>query len=292
MKADVNKSGMILVAISAVSFGLMPIFAKWAYSAGTSTYTLLLLRFLIGAAFMFALLFIKKLPLPSAKEIITFLLLGALGYAGQSFCYFSALHYVSSSVVSLLLYTYPALVMAGSAVFLKEKITALKLVSLCLALGGAFIIVGGEFEANPPGIILAVSAAVIYTVYILVNSRAAKAGMGIQSSAFIMLGAAVVFGIINVFTGFTPPAETTGYIAVMLIVLISTVLAIWSFLTGMEKTGASTAVLVSTLEPVVTVLASVILLSEQLTMNIIIGGILVLAALLITSLPSNKKGDI
>ena len=112
--------------------------------------------------------------------------------------------------------------------------------------------------------------------------------MGIQSSAFIMLGAAVIYGIINLFTGFTPPEEPAGYIAVILIVLISTVLAIWSFLTGMEKTGPSTAVLVSTLEPVVTVLASVIVLSEHLTANIIIGGILVLAALLITSLPGKR----
>jgi len=69
------------------------------------------------------LLFIKKVKLPSRKEMLIFLLLCAIGYVGQLFCYFTALNYASSSVVSVLLYTYPALVVIGSAIFLKEKIT-------------------------------------------------------------------------------------------------------------------------------------------------------------------------
>lgn len=56
----------------------------------------------------------------------------------------------------------------------------------------------------------------------------------------------------------------------------------------MEKTGPSTAALVSTLEPVVTVLSSVIILSEKITVNIIAGGCLVLAALIVTALPSRE----
>lgn len=88
--------------------------------------------------------------------MLIFLLLGAVGYVGQSFCYFTALNYASSSVVSLLLYTYPALVMIGSTIFLKEKITVQKVISLCLALIGAFVIIGAEFHANPTGIVLSV----------------------------------------------------------------------------------------------------------------------------------------
>ena len=277
--------GVLLIAISATSFGFMPIFAKIAYSAGTSTYSLLFLRFLVAAAFMFLLLFIKKLKLPSQKEMLIFFLLGAVGYVGQSFCYFTALNYASSSVVSILLYTYPALVMIGSAIFLKEKITVQKVISLCLALIGAFVIIGAEFHANPTGIVLSVLSAVFYSVYILISSKVVKAGAGIQSSAFIMLGAAVVYGIMNLFLGFTPPTQINGLVAVAMIALISTVLAFWAFFTGMEKTGPSTAALVSTLEPVVTVLSSVIILSEKITVNIVAGGCLVLAALIITAIP-------
>ncbi|HHT24366.1 MAG TPA: DMT family transporter [Clostridiaceae bacterium] len=288
MKLSEKNSGVLLVAISAASFGLVPIFAKMAYSAGTSASTLLFLRFLVATVFMFLLMIIRKLPLPSGKEIISFLLLGAFGYAGQAFCYFMALNYASASVVSLLLYTYPALVMIGSVIFFKERITTRKIVSLGFALVGAFVIIGSEFDASPPGIILAVMTAVVYSIYILINSRIVKAGMGIQSSAFIMLGAVFVYGIMNLFAGFVPPTKTVGFVAIFLIAMISTVLAFWSFLTGMERTGASTAALVSTLEPVVTVSSSVIILSEKLTLNIVLGGVLVLTALIIT-LPAKES---
>ncbi len=288
MKTQEKNCGILLVAISAVSFGLIPIFAKMAYAAGTSIYTLLFLRFLVATVFMFSLMIIRKLPLPSGREILSFILLGAFGYAGQAFCYFMALNYASASVVALLIYTYPALVMIGSAIFLKERVTALKIVSLCLALMGAFVIIGAEFDASPPGIILAVLSAVFYSIYILINSKIVKPGMGIQSSAFTMLGVVIVYGIMNLFAGFTPPKDTVGIIAVLLIAMISTVLAFWSFLTGLEKIGASTTALVSTMEPVVIILSSVLFLSERLTINIVLGGILILTALIITTLSTKE----
>ena len=130
MKNKKNIRGILLVALSAASFGFIPVFAKIAYSSGTSTYTLLFLRFLVATVFMFVFLLVKKLPLPTKKEMLIFFLLGAIGYAGESFCYFTALNYASSSTVALLFYTYPALVMLGSASVFKEKITIKKAPSI------------------------------------------------------------------------------------------------------------------------------------------------------------------
>ena len=111
----------LLVAGSAASFGLTPIFAKIAYSAGINIYSLLFLRFLVAAVFMFSLLFVKKLTLPSKKEMLALFLLGAAGYASQSFCYLWRLIMLHQVVVSLLFYTSPIMVMIGSANFSKRK---------------------------------------------------------------------------------------------------------------------------------------------------------------------------
>ena len=64
MKTNERNTGILLVAVSAAAFGLMPVFAKMAYAAGTGTYTLLFLRFLTASAFMFLLMRIRALPLP------------------------------------------------------------------------------------------------------------------------------------------------------------------------------------------------------------------------------------
>lgn len=289
MKEKNSLGGILLVAISAISFGFIPIFAKIAYAAGTSTYTLLFLRFLTATVFMFALAFLKKLPLPSKKERLNLFLLGGLGYVGQSLCYFTALNHASASLVSLLLYTFPALVMIGSAIFFKEKITVTKIISLILALTGACVIVKGDIYAKPIGIVIAVLSAVFYAVYILLSSKIVKEGSGIVSSAFIMLGAAVVYGLINVFVGFAPPSEPKGFIGVVLLALVSTVIAFGTFFAGMEHTGPTVASLVSNLEPVVTVIASVLILSEKLTTNVVIGGILVFLSLIVTTIQKPNK---
>lgn len=280
--------GILLVALSAACYGLMPTFAKLAYAAGTSLYTLLLLRFSVGAVFMFVLIRIKKAPLPQKGDILRYFLLGAIGYVSHSFCFFTALDLAPSSVVSLLLYTYPALVMLGSAAFFKEKITLRKVISLLLAVGGAFVIIGTELGGSSFGIMMAVLCAFGYSAYILVSARLVKQGEGMQSSAFIMLGAAVGYALMNLGFGFAPPTNMSGMLGVVLLALISTALGFWAFFTGMEKTGPAKAALVSTVEPVITVISSALLLHEPLTASVILGGVLVLGGLVITSLPTKE----
>lgn len=285
----INRSaGVLLVAASAASFGLMAVFAKIAYASGTSTLSLLFFRFSIAAVFMFLLIWLKKLALPSKREILIFLLMGAVGYAGQSFCYFTALNFASPGVVSLLLYTYPVMVMTGSALFLKEKITFRKISALILASTGAVVIIGTKGHAGFTGIILAVASAVIYSVYILISSKTIKPGMEIQSSAFIMLGATIIYGIINAVSGFSAPENVKGICAVTMIVFVSTVFAFWAFFTGLERIGPSLSSLVSILEPVVTVFSSILILSEKITANITIGGLFVIVSLLVILIPMEK----
>lgn len=289
MKNNKFLGGILLISLSAASFGFLPIFAKIAYAAGTSTYTLLFLRFLVAAVFMFLLLFLKKMPLPSKKGMFQLFLLGAFVYVSQSFSFFTALNHASPGTVSLLFYIYPAIVMVSSAIFFKEKITIQKVISLCFALAGAFVIIGAQFKANLTGILFALLSALLYAIHVLVSSKVVKPGQGIQSSAFISLGASVMYGIISIFVGFQPPTEASGFVAVALTAIVSTVIAFGAFFVGMEKTGPSIASLVSILEPVVTVIASVIILSEKVTVNLIVGGSLVIMSLLITVFSNKAK---
>ena len=289
MREKSNIRGILLVALSAASFGVMPILAKIAYTYGIGMYTMLFLRFLSGTVFMFLLMGIRRLPVPAGKARWYWFLMGAACYAPQSLCYFLALRYASAGVVALLFYIHPILVTAGSAFLFGERITRKKLAALLLALAGASAIIGTTFQVSLAGILFALCSAGIYTVYILTGSRVVGPGMGVQSSAFIMLGAASVYGILNLVFGFVPPEEPAGYIPLILIAFVSTVVAMWSFFSGMEITGPAVAALVSLLEPVVTVLLSVAVLKERLTVNVVIGGCLVLLAMIIISLPDRKQ---
>jgi drug/metabolite transporter (DMT)-like permease len=259
----------------------MPILAKFALVSGVGTTTLLFLRFAFGAIFMFILMRLKHLKLPDLKTLLLYAGMGALGYAGQSFCYFSALNHASASLVALILYVYPALVALLSIVFLKERLSFWKTVAIILALAGSVLVVGFGGSGSVKGVLLALAAALIYSVYIVSGSRIIKKGMAIQSSFMIMLSASLVFGASVAVGGFEPPGDIGGYIALIAIVLFSTVLAVWAFFSGLELIGSTNTALVSTLEPVVTVLASTLFLGERLAPMNLGGAALIVIAVLI-----------
>src|SRR6266498_2296389 len=98
--------GILLIVVSAASFGTLAIFGRYAYENGIDTFTLLFLRFIFAALFMFALLASRHEAFPRGKPLLQLIGMGALGYVGQSFAYLSAIKYASAGLVALLLYLF------------------------------------------------------------------------------------------------------------------------------------------------------------------------------------------
>ena len=274
-------SGYIFTIISAVSFGIMPILARYAYASGADPITVLFLRFLIAAVLMFAILFVRKIPLPRGRTLFHLFLMGGLGYVGQSMCYFNALTMASASLVSLLLNLSPVLVTVLSAIFLKDRITPVKLAALGLALAGAFLTIGFSSEGTPLGIVLGVGAAVIYSVYIVAGSRVMQNVQALPASAVIMASAGLVYGGLAAVRGTVLPSTPGGWLAILGIAVLCTVVAITTFMAGIVRIGPTNAATVSTLEPVVAVVLAGLLLNESLSPLKLAGGALILAAVVI-----------
>jgi drug/metabolite transporter (DMT)-like permease len=259
----------------------MPILARFAYASGADPITVLFLRFLTATILMFAILFVRRIPLPRGRTLFHLFLMGGLGYVGQSMCYFNALTLASASLVSLLLYLYPVLVTILSALFLKDRITPVKLAALGLALAGAFLTIGFSGEGSPLGIVLGLGAAVIYSVYIVAGSKVMQNVQALPASAVIMASAGVVYGGLAAVRGTVLPATPGGWWAVLGIAVLCTVVAITTFMAGIERIGPTNAATVSTLEPVVAVVLAGLLLNESLSPLKLAGGALILGAVVI-----------
>ncbi|HEY0604681.1 MAG TPA: DMT family transporter [Herpetosiphonaceae bacterium] len=273
--------GTLLIIMSALSFGALAIFARLAYAAGADPITVLFLRFVIAAVVMSAIMWARRIPFPRGRTLLSLALMGGVGYVGQSLAYFTALTMASAALVALLLYVYPALVTALSAIFLGERITVLKLAALVLALLGTALTIGPAEGGQPLGIALGAAAAVIYAVYILVGSRVTARAGAIASSSVIMSAAAVMYTVVVLFQGPRFPTTALGWVAIAGISLISTVLAIVTFFAGLERVGPTNASTLSTFEPLVTVLLAMVFLHETIVPLQIIGGGLILAAVIL-----------
>jgi len=283
-----NLIGVLLIIVSAVSFGAAAIFARFAYEAGANPTTLMFLRFGIASVCMIFIMLMQGIRFPRGRAVFGLVLMGAVGYVGQSFCYFTALTLTSAGLVALLLYLYPALVTMLAALILKEPISKLKITALVFALAGTVLTIGPSGGGKALGVILSLGAAFIYSVYILVGSKIAKQGTAIQSSTVIITSAAVVYGCIIAIQGASFPTTFFGWASASGVALISTVVAIVTFLAGLERVGPTNAATLSTIEPITTVTLATLILDETLTPLRIAGGLMILLAVIV--LTRSKMG--
>jgi drug/metabolite transporter (DMT)-like permease len=274
-------SGIAFIAASALCFGSLPIFARAAYAAGADVPSVLLMRFTCAGAVLWAVVAARRKPVPRGRALATLAAMGAIGYAGQAFAYFTALTLASAGLVALLLYLYPALVAILSRVAFAHALSRLQLAAIGLALAGSALTIGRAGDGKPLGIALGLAAAAIYACYIVAGSRLPRAIGSAASSAVITSSAAAVYAVAALVRGVRLPATPAGWGAVLAVAVVCTVLAIAFFMAGLERLGPVRASIYSTLEPVFTVALAAVALGERVTPLRAAGGALILVAVVL-----------
>ena len=265
----------------------MAIFAKLAYRHGASTATLLTLRFAIAGSVLWLIVAVRRRPLPDRRPAIAGAGLGLFGYSLQAGGYFTALHHLSASMTALLLYTYPVMVFVGAVALRREQASAVKLGALVLAcVGVVLVLVGGAGGAlNATGVLLATGAALAYTTYILVADTVVEGADPFALAAIVATGAVVSVGAFTVISGQVDlHMDGVAWVSLVSLSLVCTVLAITTFFLGLERVGPSTASIVSTVEPAWTVALAAVCFGETLGAVQLLGGALVLGAVVVLQL--------
>lgn len=286
--------GPLLCLLSAAGFGCMAIFGKLAYDEGVGVGELLLMRFAIAAALLLALAAARgALRRLSQRTVVAALAMGAVGYAAQSGLYFSALERMDASLLALVLYVYPALVLVGAVALGRERVTARRVAALLVAFTGTALVLAGAAAGalDALGTVLGFGAALTYTVYILTGDRVLGGAPPLALTALVCAGATASFLVASLVGGGPELGLTAaGWGWIGAIALVSTVAAILLFFAGLARVGPSAASILSTLEPVVTVALAAAAFGESLAPLQLAGGALVLAAVAVMQWPERTPG--
>ena len=259
----------------------MAIFGKVAYAQGIPLDSLLFLRFAIAGAVMAGWMLITRQAWPRGRSLAGLALMGGVGYVGQSWCYFSALSHASAGLTALLLYLFPVIVTVLHAVLARRMLRPLRAAAVLVALAGTALTIGGNVEGQALGVAFGIAAALIYALYIIVGERV-TAGIGaIPAATVIMLASAVSSALIVLGRGFAAPVTPTGWVAVLAIALVCTVVAITAFFAGLSRLGAPDASTLSTLEPLATIVLAAVFLGERISFTQMLGGTIILAAAIV-----------
>jgi drug/metabolite transporter (DMT)-like permease len=265
----------------------MAIFVKFAYAQGADTYTLLTLRMLTSTIVMWLYVLFRnpELGRVKMKDLGLLALQGGIGFTFSSVCLYSAMNYIDAGTASILLYTYPTIVSIAAVLIFKERLSWVKVSSLILTFWGCLFVVRlSKLESagiNPVGILYGLGAAIGYSLFSLVGQNTLKRYSSITVSAysitFSLLTLMIVQPPLYLFKGGVSGAV---FMWAFIIAIVSTLLAMTLYLKGIAFVGASRAALISTVEPVFTVILAMIFLNEKLETIQILGGIMILAGVI------------
>ena len=212
---SVFSRGAAVCLLSAAAFGAMGIFGKLAFDDGATPGTLLAARFVIAALALWCLMLIKgsvsQIRAVAPRDLAIALGLGACGYALQAGCYVVALTHLDASLLSLVLYTFPAIVTVAAVALGRERLDRRRILALGLVSTGLVLFLGtaGASNVNGLGVALGLGAAFTYSAYILISDGVARRVPALMLATLVCTGAAVTLTVGSALTGQLRPGAVT-----------------------------------------------------------------------------------
>jgi len=277
-----------MILFSACCFGSIPVIITLATAQGAQLTDLLAWRYLVAAALLVVVCGGLRPVLQPARTALPLLVLAGGGQAAIAVVSLSALAYIPAATLTFLFYSYPAWVAIISAVRGTEPLTPRRIGALLLSLGGLALMVGmpGEGGLNPIGVMLALSSALLYAIYIPTIDHLGRGLAPAVTATYASAGAAVIItGMALAHDGglalhFAP----MGWVSVALLAVVCTVLAFLAFLRGLSVIGPVRTAIVSTIEPFWAALLGGVVLHQRLGVRTLAGGLMIAAAVVVLQL--------
>ena len=294
MKDLINSGNAKVMMIIAMSlFGTLGVFT---YFIDLPASIIVVGRGLIGSAFLMLMIYLGGSRL-SKDDIYgnMFTLICSGVCLGLNWLFlFEAYKSIEISVATVLNYMTPALVILISPLVFKTKLTFTKLGCALLALLGLVLVTGiiedGIENINSYGILCGVMAAVFYTGLVVFNKKLKS--IGSYDRTFVqLLIAGIVIAVYCLFTvdfG-TLVIDTTSIILVVIIAVFQTAIAFTLYFGSLAHLDATDAVMYGYIEPVLSLILSVVILHEDLGLIGWTGATLILGSTFLSEIISRRK---
>lgn len=284
--------GYLFAILSAVIYGCMPLMAKHIYADGVNPFTLVFFRNLFALVPLGLLAWRenKTLKIP-VKLLPSIGLIAVLGCCVTPILLFCSYNFIASGAATVIHFSYPAFVILGQVLFLKKKVHFCSVLNvlLCIVGVGLFYTPGESFDLT--GGLLALVSGMTFAGYVIILSRFDKSNISGFLLTFYIVLASTVFSLLVclVSRSLAFPLTIKGWGLCILFALLVTVGAVVLFQQATFLIGGERVSILSTMEPITSVLVGVILFHEAMNLRTVIGIVLVLLASLLTAIVDMKK---
>jgi len=285
---------IIIVALGALSFGMLSSFAKIAYGEGYSPAEITLTQALAGTLILWSIVLFRKLKNGTKLALNWKLLLAGTTMGSSAYTYYLSVAYIPASLAIVLLMQITWLSILVDWIFFKKKPNTIEVSSALFIILGT-VLAGNLLDLSNTnisftGIALSLLSALLYTLYIVFTSKIGKETPMFEKSALMTSGSAMIIFLINC------EAITTSTHLDFRLLQWGTFLAIFGtvippicFTVGMPKIGAGLSSVLLTLELPAAVFCAHIILGEKVTLLQIIGIAIMLGSIVYLNISKAKK---
>ena len=250
-------------------------------------------RGILGAAFILLFRMLTKHPMDTAaiRANAKWLVLSGICLGLNWIFLFAAYMTTTVAVASVCNYMAPIFVICLTPVLLKEPLDKAKLPFVGLAFLGVLLVSGVHGEgANLIGVILALMAALCFTAIVIFNRKLTDINAYDKSIVQLAVSAVTILPYALVHNGgVIPLPHGTSLWIVLMLGIVHTGFAYCLYFSGLKNLPVQTIAVLGYLEPVVSVLCSVIFLRERMGIAGWIGTVLVIGSALLGELHGSEN---
>ena len=298
MRRRITINGLFYAAISSASFGFSPLFSIALIAAGLTNFDVLSYRWLTAALVLIIYAFIKgkSLRLNSFSEVWKVMLLSALR-AITSITLLIGYANIASGIASTINFMYPVIVAFCMMLFFGEQKSWVTFGAIALAILGVYLMASGdgltvEGGNTTLGLTCSLISAFSFAAYYIVMKRSkADKIESVKFTTWIMVLSAIYFiagglladGSISIVT------DGRSWLYILGLGLWATMVSNFTGVKAVRRIGPTLTSILGALQPLTAVILGALFLDEHLGLKAIAGIVLIMAAVIIIVLHTNKK---
>ena len=286
-----NKRNMIPLLGTFLCWGSLYVVSKIALKT-IPPVTVLALRYLVAVPALFLLLWVRRALRPVQKAHMgTILAIGFTGYFASFCLQMLGINRLTGSVSSLLGAMNPIFIPVLAALFLKERLTLSKVLCVAVSMTGVVIIIGVGGTVDFAGALLMLLSVFLWSLASIIIRRLGGKYDPMQVAMMAMIAALpFVLGWAGFELRSNPCTFTpSSVLAVLFMGLVGTATAhsLWNY--SLSRMDASFCSMFYPLQPLTASTLGVLVLGEQITVNFVIGGIIICCGIVAAVLSAKRK---
>lgn len=277
--------GTLAGIAAAVCYGTNPLGALKLYEQGMQTNSVLFFRFgLAWVIIAIVMLFRKESLKVTWHEFRTLTGLGLL-FIISSLTLYLSFHYMAAGVASTILFTYPVMTAVIMAVFFHERITWGTVLALVLSGAGVALLYWSDSAGtlSTLGVVLVLASALSYALYIILVNRGNLQMSSFKINFYVLLYCALGMVVYSLIAGLplTLPQNATSWFYVGWLAIVPAIFALVLMVYAAKYVGSTATAILGALEPLTAVLIGIFVFNEPFTLNLAIGIVLILGAVVV-----------